>query len=321
MKKQENNNFLNVLKVLIVISIVIAAIFGKVVVNEDGTIQFLSDDNTQSVVSDALVNVDNLDGDLSIHFIDVGQADSILIVQGEHNMLIDAGTNDAGKTVVDYINSQGITDFDYVIGTHPHEDHIGGLDNVINNFNINTVFFPKATSNTKTFKDVVTAASKKGLKFTVPKVGSTYTLGDAKFEILAPNSESYESTNNYSIVIKLTYGNNKFVFTGDAETESEKEILANGTDLSADLLKIGHHGSYTSTSAKFLEAVNPKYAVICVGKANSYSHPVKSVMTRLKDKNIDVYRTDECGTVIATSDGTNITFNVNKGTYNYISTK
>ena len=198
MKKQENNNFLNVLKVLIVISIVIAAIFGKVVVNEDGTIQFLSDDNTQSVVSDALVNVDNLDGDLSIHFIDVGQADSILIVQGEHNMLIDAGTNDAGKTVVDYINSQGIKDFDYVIGTHPHEDHIGGLDNVINNFNINTFFFPKATSNTKTFKDVVTAASKKGLKFTVPKVGSTYTLGDAKFEILAPNSESYESTNNYS---------------------------------------------------------------------------------------------------------------------------
>lgn len=321
MNKKENSSFPNALKVLIGIIVIIAAIFGKVIINDDGTIEFATENTIQNIDTDSLVDVDDLEGDLEIHFIDVGQADSILIVQGEHNMLIDAGTNDAAQTVVDYINTQGIENFDYVIGTHPHEDHIGGLDNVITNFNIDTLLFPKATSNTKTFRDVVSAANEKGLKFTVPKVGSTYKLGDATFEVLAPNSEKYESTNNYSIVIKMTYGDNKFVFTGDAETLSENEILANNVDLSADLLKIGHHGSYTSTGARFLEAVNPKHAVISVGKDNSYNHPAKSVMERLKKNGIDVYRTDESGTIIATSDGTNITFNVNKGSYNYVSTK
>lgn len=321
MNKNEKNNLPNAVKILFAIVIVIAAIFGKVVINDDGSVEFVTDNSAQTVVSDSLVDVEELEGDLTIHFIDVGQADSILIVQGEHNMLIDAGTNEAGKTVVEYVNSQGIDSFDYVVGTHPHEDHIGGLDNVINSFNIETFLFPKTTSTTKTFKDVATAASNKGLKFTVPQVGSTYTLGDATFEILAPNSEKYESTNNYSIVIKMTYGNNKFVFTGDAETISEAEILNNGVDLSADLLKIGHHGSYTSTSAEFLKAVSPKYAVICVGEGNTYDHPVKSVMERLKENNIDVYRTDESGTIIAVSDGKNITFNVKKGSYNYVSPK
>lgn len=321
MKKNEKNNIPNSVKILFGIIIVALAIFGKVIINDDGTIDFALDNSVKNVSSDSLVDVENLDGDLKVHFIDVGQADSILITQGDHNMLIDAGTNEAGDTVVEYLNTKGVNSFDYVIGTHPHEDHIGGLDNVINDFNITTLLLPKATSNTKTFKDVVNAASNKNLKLTVPKVGTKYKLGEATFEILAPNSEKYESTNNYSIVIKLTYGKNKFLFTGDAETISENEILANDVDISADLLKIGHHGSYTSTSAKFLEAVNPKYAVICVGKDNKYNHPVKSVMERLKKNNIDVYRTDELGSIIATSDGEKITFNVDKGSYNYESTK
>lgn len=315
MKKNEKNNIPNSIKILFGIIVIALAIFGKVIINDDGTIDFITDN---SVNNNSFVD---LEGNLQVHFIDVGQADSILITQGNHNMLIDAGTNEAAEIVVDYLNENNVKDLEYVIGTHPHEDHIGGLDNVINKFNITTLLLPKVTSNTKTFKDVVKSASNKNLKLTVPKVGSKYKLGEATFEILAPNSENYDSTNNYSIVIKLTYGKNKFLFTGDAETISENEILSNGVDIRADLLKIGHHGSYTSTSDDFLQAINPKYAVICVGKDNKYNHPVKSVMERLKKNNIDVYRTDELGNIIVTSDGENITFNVNKGTYNYNGTK
>lgn len=318
MKKNEKNNIPNSIKILFGIIVIALAIFGKVIIYDDGTIDFITDN---SVNNNSFVDLENLEGNLQVHFIDVGQADSILITQGNHNMLIDAGTNEAAEIVVDYLNENNVKDLEYVIGTHPHEDHIGGLDNVINKFNITTLLLPKVTSNTKTFKDVVKSASNKNLKLTVPKVGSKYKLGEATFEILAPNSESYDSINNYSIVIKLTYGKNKFLFTGDAETISENEILSNGADIRADLLKVGHHGSYTSTSDNFLQAINPKYAVICVGKDNKYNHPVKSVMERLKKNNIDVYRTDELGNIIVTSDGENITFNVNKGTYNYIGTK
>ena len=305
----------SIVTLIIAIVVVIASFFGLVQVNSDGTITIPSMSFDESYQNDSLVDVD---GNLQIHFIDVGQADSILIIQGEHNMLIDAGTNEAGEKVVEYVNSQNIDEFEYVIGTHPHEDHIGGLDNVIENFNIKTLLFPKVTSTTKTFEDVVNIATSKNLKFTAPVVGKIYSLGDATFEILAPNDEKYSSTNNYSIVIKLTYGKNSFLFTGDAEELSEKEILEKDFDVSADLLKIGHHGSNTSTCDEFLDAVNPKYAVICVGQNNTYDHPVKSTMEKLKNNNIAVYRTDEQGDIVATCDGENITFNVDKGSYNYL---
>lgn len=311
----------NIVRIVMLVSIFVIALFSKIFINDDSILNFTTDNYVESVSTDLLADASKLDGNLKIHFIDVGQADSILITEGENSMLIDAGTNEAGKTVVDYIKSQSIDNFDYVIGTHPHEDHIGGLDNVIDNFAISTLLLPKVTSNTKTFKDVVNSAKSKNLKLTVPKVGNTYRLGKATFEILAPNSEDYESTNNYSVVVKIIYGNNKFLFTGDAEYVSEYEILDNNIDISADVLKVGHHGSYTSTSDKFLNAVKPKYAVICVGRDNRYNHPVKSVMEKLKKNNIDVYRTDECGNIVLTSDGENITFNVNKGSYNYIGTK
>lgn len=311
----------NIVRIVMLVSIFVMALFSKIFINDDSILNFTTGNFVESVSTDSLVDVSQLDGNLKIHFIDVGQADSILITTGENSMLIDAGTNESGKTVVDYIKSQKIDNFDYVIGTHPHEDHIGGLDNVIDNFAISTLLLPKVTSNTKTFKDVVNSAKCKNLKLTVPKVGNTYRLGKATFEILAPNSEDYESTNNHSVVVKLIYGNNKFLFTGDAEYVSEYEILDNNIDISADVLKVGHHGSSTSTSDKFLNAVKPKYAVICVGRDNRYNHPVKSVMEKLKKNNIDVYRTDECGNIVLTSDGENITFNVNKGSYNYIGTK
>ena len=263
--------------------------------------------------SNSSVSVNN---QLKVHFIDVGQADSILIQQGNNSMLIDAGNNGDSETVKNYLSNQGITKLDYVIGTHPHENHIGGLDYVINSFEIGNIYMPKVTSTTKTFTDVIDSIKAKGMKITTPVPGDSFKLGEADCKILAPNSASYDDLNNFSIVIKVTFGNNTFMFDGDAESISETEMLNKGFDVKADVLKVGHHGSNSSTSAEFLKKVSPKYAVISVGKDNDYGHPNKETMERLKDSGIVVYRTDECGTIICTSDGNNISFNSNPGSYN-----
>lgn len=258
-----------------------------------------------------------INGELKIHFINVGQADSILLQQGNAAMLIDAGNNSDAELVQKYIKDQGITKLDFVIGTHPHEDHIGGLDYIINNFPIDKLYMPKITSNTKTFEDVVSAISNKGLNITTPTTGSSFKFGEANCTILAPNSNSYENLNNYSIVIKITFGNNSFMFEGDAEAISEMEMVKKGFDIKADLLKVGHHGSSSSTCANFLSAVNPQFAVISVGEDNTYGHPHEGTMNRLKTRGIPVYRTDQCGTIICTSDGTNIKFNTKTGDYSF----
>lgn len=255
-------------------------------------------------------------GELKVHFIDVGQADSILIQQGDKALVVDAGNNDDGNLVKEYLQKQGIKNVDFLIGTHPHEDHIGGLDYVINSFKVGKLYMPKVTSNTKTFTDVVNAAKNKGLSFTAPKPGESFKLGDATVTILSPNGSSYEDLNNYSIVVKIAFGNTSFLLTGDAEDVPEKEIIAKGFDVSSTVLKIGHHGSNSSTTSEFLNKVNPKYAVISVGKDNSYGHPKQNILDRLKGKGIPVYRTDESGTIVATSDGNAVTFNTKPGTYN-----
>jgi len=254
-------------------------------------------------------------GQLKVHYIDVGQGDSILIQQGSQNMLIDTGTNASTKGLMSYLQTQNIKKIDILVLTHPHEDHIGGADAVINGFDIGTIYMPKITSTTKTFKDVVNAISSKGLKAKTPNPGETFKIGNAECTILSPINSNAKDLNTYSIVIKLAFGNNKFLFTGDTQASNEQDMLLKGYDLSADVLKVAHHGSYTSTTDAFLKAVNPKYAVISVGKGNDYKHPHQQIMDKLKAKNIAVYRTDENGTVIATSDGKTISFNTKVGDY------
>jgi competence protein ComEC len=256
-------------------------------------------------------------GNLKVHFINVGDADCMLIQQGDKSMLIDAGDNLDEDTIMQYLISKGIKKLDIVLGSHVDEDHIGSMDAVINSFEIEKIYMPGSNSKTKHLEDVMNAANKKNLQITVPVSGETFKLGDADCTILAPIFSGYEKENNYSIVIKLKYGKTSFLFTGDAEALSEVEMIKRCLDLSADVLKLGHHGSIRSTSDEFLEKVNPQYAVISVGRSNHYRHPHKRTMEKLKKKGIKVYRTDENGTITAVSDGESITFDKKAGSYNY----
>jgi len=284
----------------------------KTVVNKTTTKEVPKQkENTTSVSNDKKA----VTGNLKVSFIDVGQADSILVQQGSSSMLIDAGNNGDAQTIKSYLDSQGVKALNVVIGTHVHEDHIGSMDYIINSFKVGKVYFPKQTSTTRTFQDFVSAVKNKGLKLTAPSVGSTFKIGDATVKILAPNGSGYEDPNDYSIVVKVTFGNTSFLLTGDAEATSESEMISKGLDLSATVLKVGHHGSKSSTGQSFLDKVNPKYAVISVGKGNSYGHPTQETLNRLKAKGIPVYRTDENGTIVATSNGTNVSFNVSPGSY------
>ena len=248
---------------------------------------------------------DNAESSLRVSFIDVGQGDSefIELPNGE-TFLIDAGTNETGADVVSYISSLGYTSIDYVVGTHPHEDHIGGLDDVIRTFDIGSVYMPKVTADTKTFEDVLDAVDEKGLTINTAKAGVTLVDGDRlSVKMLAPVLDEYDNTNDYSAVIRIVYDDTSFIFMGDAEQYAEDLITG---DVDSDVLKVGHHGSSTSTGEAFLERVSPSYAVISCGLGNSYGHPHIETMEKLGSLGIPVLRTDEMGTVVAESDGTEI---------------
>jgi competence protein ComEC len=263
---------------------------------------------TATACSDFAVENNTNEENLRVHFIDVGQGDAILIQTENRNMLIDAGDNSYGQLVVDYLRDKGVSRLDYLIGTHPHADHIGGLDEVIKNFEIGTIIMPKLSHDTKTYEDVLLAVQEKGLKINTPKITEPYELEDVKWTMLAPNSEEYESLNNYSVVVKLEYGKRSFLFTGDAESLSEGEMLELHRRMlkGIDVLKIGHHGSSSSTSDEFLDVVNPKIAVIQLGENNKYGHPHEETMEKLENKDIEIYRNDLNGNIILTSDGDNI---------------
>ncbi len=252
------------------------------------------------------------DGLLEVHFIDAGQADAIYIkLPGGKTMQIDAGKNSTGQEIVDYIEAQGAQRIDYLIGTHPHEDHIGGLDNVIKAFDIGEIYMPrvseKLTPTTKTYEDVLTAIKDKGGSITAPKAGDMIIdEGNLKAEVLSPGTGEYDGLNEYSIVVRLTYGDISFMLMGDAEEVNEQEIMSFGKDISCDVLKLGHHGSSTSSIKMFLQRCAPKYAVISCGEGNSYGHPHEEVVSRCEELAINMLRTDKCGDIIIKSDGKTI---------------
>ena len=235
---------------------------------------------------------------LKIYYIDVGQADSILVINKDKTMLIDAGNNDDGDLVVNFIKDKGVSKLDYVIGTHPHEDHIGGLDNVIKELDIGKLYMPKIQTNTKTFEDVLDAALEKGVDIEAPNVGDKFNVSDANCEVMSSKIDN-KNLNLSSIVIRMEYGNQSYLFMGDAETENENERTWTKTDV----LNVGHHGSNTSSSRKFLEQVSPEIAVISVGKDNKYGHPKQVIIDRLNKMGIKIYRTDLNGTILIKSDG------------------
>lgn len=244
---------------------------------------------------------------LEVHYIDVGQGDSILIKGSETNMLIDGGSSSYSDYLIDYLISQNISRLDYIVATHPHEDHIGSLDEVIDYFQVEQVIMPNVTHTSRAFENLLDSIERNNLSITSAKVGDSYDIGDARAVIIAPISESYSSLNNYSVVIKLINGENSFLFTGDAEYISEKEMLDNDYKiLKADVLNLGHHGSSTSTSEEFFRAVDPDYGVISAGEGNSYGHPHWEIIELLESNNIEYYRTDLDGTIIFSSDGENM---------------
>ena len=245
------------------------------------------------------------DEELVAHFLDVGQADaSVIELPNGEVMLIDAGLSSSGDDIVSYIEDLGYTEIDYVVATHPHADHIGGMAEVIDAFLVEEVYMPKAVSTSKTYENLLLTIQNKGLSIKTGKAGvQILDTEDLDIVMVAPHSDKYSNLNNYSIVLKITYGDVSFLYTGDAEEENLEEITE---DIRADVLKVGHHGSDTSTSKEFLEKVQPKYAVISVGEGNSYGHPAASTIELLKEYTSNIYRTDLNGTVVISTDGVNI---------------
>ena len=299
-RKKSTQKFIGSIVAIIVLAI--AGIFG---LNNENINSILETENNANTTAEQEITTTSMpvDGNLNIYFIDVGQADSILITNNDASMLIDAGNNEDGEDVVNFIKDKGITKLDYVVGTHPHEDHIGGLDDVINSdLEITNIYMPKIETTTKTFEDVIDAIENKGLSITSPKKGDTFNVGNASLEVMTDSILDEDNLNLSSITLLMQYGNNKFLFMGDAETENEET-----RDWpKVDLLKVGHHGSNTSSSDKFLNETRPTYSIIMAGEGNSYGLPTEETLNKLQNIGSIIYRTDLNGTITVTSDGENI---------------
>ena len=280
-----------------IFTIIIVAIIGIIGANQNFfDADLLQEDNQTKKVN--FIAEDQL----IIDFFDVGQADSILIRNQDKTMLIDAGTNEMGNVVVEHLKEYEISKIDYLIGTHPHEDHIGGLDDVINNFDIGQVYMPQITTTTKTFEDVLNAIENKNLKITSPNKDDIIELGQANTKFMTIPILDRDNLNLSSLVIRLEFGNNSFLFMGDAEKENEQSIKWPKTDV----LKVGHHGSNTSSTKEFLNQVQPQYSIIMVGKDNSYKLPKEETINKLQECGSEIYRTDLNGDIQIISDGNNI---------------
>lgn len=248
---------------------------------------------------------------LEVHFIDVGQADCILVICDGHYMLIDGGNAEDSDLVYAYLEQHGGGHLDCMVASHAHEDHIGGLSGALNYAQVDMALSPVTDYGTKVFQNMVKYLAEQGKSLTVPAPGDRFNLGSAQVQILGPVKE-YEETNDTSIVLRIDYGTTSFLFTGDMERQAEQDLMDAGVDLHADVLKVGHHGSETSTSYPFLREVMPRYAVISVGEGNSYGHPSDEVLSRFRDVGAEVYRTDMQGHIIAESDGNTVAFRTEK---------
>ena len=249
----------------------------------------------------------NLENNMVTHFIDVGQGDCTLIQVNNKNLLIDSGSSDSKEKVIRYLRNNNITKLDYVVATHPHDDHIGGMSRVIKTFKIGEFYAPKVTHSSKAFEDMVRALKNKNLKIKVASPNISLDLGpDTRCIMLSPNKTSYTDINNYSCTLKISYKNSTYLFTGDIEKLTEQELLSKGYNLKAEVLKVAHHGSNSSSSVEFLNSVAPKTAIISCGASNSYGHPNKETLDKLKKLNCIIYRTDLDKNIILISDGINI---------------
>lgn len=251
------------------------------------------------------------DSELMISYMDVGQGDAAYIKVNGNDILIDAGPRSNSKELLEQLKAKNIDDFELVIATHPHEDHIGGMVDVFKEYEVKAFYSPKITHTTKTYENLVKAVKDEGLKTKELKGGMVIDLGEgAKFEVFTPQKSEYEELNDYSPIMKLSFGDTSYLFTGDAEKLAEEEALAKyKTSLDSDVIKFGHHGSSSSSSNAFIEAVSPKYGIISCAKDNKYGHPHSETLDIIKKYNIKTFRTDTDGEIILTSDGKSITFN------------
>ena len=246
------------------------------------------------------------ENEIRVHFIDVGQGDAILVQSIDHAVLIDAGPTAAGANVVAHIAHFGVDTLDYVVATHPHADHIGGLPAVLDRFEVRELWAPDVVHTTNTFERFLDAVERNGLEITPISAGATLSAGIIQMLAVAPNSSGHSNLNDYSIVLHMRHGETSFLFTGDAETFSENEMLAADWDLQSNVLNVGHHGSRTSSTDRFLDAVQPEAAVIQLAADNRYGHPHREVLDRFDERDILVLRTDELGSIIMTTDGVEI---------------
>lgn len=255
-----------------------------------------------STLSDTVIAAE--DAGLIVHYIDVGQGDSTLLQSDGKFALIDGGEYSESTGLISYLSSQGVEELEFIISTHPHSDHCGSLADVIRNFDTKTLICPAVESDTSAWEYTMDAADERGVSYTNPTPGDKFTVGSTTVTVFSPAADAeYEDLNDYSIVCKAEYKDTAFLFTGDATKEVETSLLESGFDLSADILKCGHHGSYTSSSKKFIEAVNPSAAIISCGENNEYGHPHQDTLDTLAQRNIPVYRTDTEGTIVVSSNG------------------
>lgn len=247
----------------------------------------------------------------TIHYLDVGQADCALLEYDGKYIIIDGGNRDDGQLVVSYLQDQGVEELEAVVCTHAHEDHVGGLPSVLAVYPTKVVYSPTNTYSSRVFDDFIYYTDQQGLEVTIPKPGDTFYLGEVELQVLGP-VQSYADPNDTSIVLRVSYGDTTFLFTGDMEKLAENDMMEYwGTDsgiFDVDVLKVGHHGSDTSTGYRFLREVNPTYGVIPVGTGNDYGHPHEEPMSRLNQAGVVILRTDELGTILAHSDGVEISF-------------